>query len=308
MKKLFISLLLILQIVFLFTACSDSTAATARVLEISSRSLSEISKDANHTNEIHSETKITIDTEAASKNSIQLGELTLPLQYKETSCTSWGITSIFNIHSYTIPESEMQNFKISGIQLYSNGDVQIIGENYKDTICIIDEYTPEISEDDIIRLVQEQLSQHIDFNRYQYVNAHIQFDTGVCSINWYNMVEGISTDFNDRLLISIAPDGRINMLRFPPSKPAISLEQYAEGFKKCPKSTHDALIKAKLDQIYKTDKTDYDENNYKVIDEYSRLTIYDGKPAVMYMIETKIKRSSYADYYGELVQILIVLE
>ena len=307
MKKLFISLLLILQIVFLFTACSDSTAAAARILEISSASLSAVSKDANHTNEIDSETKITTDAEAASKNSIQLGELTLPLQYKETNHENWGINSIFKRHVYMVPESEMQNFKISGIQLYSNGEVQIIGANYNDTICIIDEYTPQISKEDIIRLVQERFAQYIDFNRYQYVNVD-KSSAGACRIYWYNMVEGIPTDFCDRLLISIASDGRINMFRFPPSTPVISLEQYEEGFKKCPKSTHDALIKAKLDQIYKTDKTDYNEDNYNIPDDYVQLTVYDGKPAVIYAVEVYVKRSSHADYYGEIARILIVLE
>lgn len=289
MKKLLIMLLITLQMVCFFTACTESSASAPRVLEIQTETYSENTEWANHRYEITG-MKIVTDAQAPQKKDFTFMNKTYSLNYKE----SWVDRTEAKAHSYDI-----HGIQYGYISFFDNGKPWRIGN--PDSICTVNGITEDTSVEQAARLAQEKLSPYIDFSQYptlSHENLGYGFD-----LYWEHTVNGIVTS---NIFVRLKNNGNITIIGFPPSKFEISDAEYEEALKKCPLETHESFLKAKLDKIYKTDKIEYNEDSWHIRD-YA-LTSYEGKPAITYRISLEFRKKNTEQYWRELCNLLIVLE
>lgn len=290
MKKLLIMLLITLQMVCFFTACTESSASAPRVLEIQTETYSENTEWANHYYEITGTTTFT-DDKVPAKKDFTFMDKTYSLNYTES-------------RRYATSSTQSNYYNIPGIQygfiaFRSNGKPWRIGN--PDSICTVDGITENTPAEETARLVQEKLSPYIDFSQYptlSHENLGYGFD-----LYWEHTVNGIVTS---NIFVRLKNNGNITIIGFPPSKFEISDAEYEEALKKCPLETHESFLKAKLDKIYKTDKIEYNEDSWHIRD-YA-LTSYEGKPAITYRISLEFRKKNTEQYWRELCNLLIVLE
>ena len=290
MKKLLVMLLITLQMMCFFTACTESSASAPRVLEIQTETYSEYTKWANHLYEITG-TKIFTDAQVAAKKDFTFMNKTYSLNYKESESR---FDSTY--HCYTIPGHDDDTF--SKIFFYDDGEPFLI---IMDPICTVDGITENTSAEEAARLAQEKLSPYIDFNQCPTLLAKNY--SGYFDLKWYRVINGFNAE---RISIFMRKNGEITHIALPPSKFEVSDAQYEEALKKYPPETHKALIKAKLDKIYKTDTLEYKEDDWHIQD--FRLVSYEGKPAMDYGIGLQFRKKNTEPYWGEYCQLLIILE
>ena len=181
MKKSLVILLITLQMLCFFTACTESSASAPRVLEIQTETYSEYTKCANHLYEITS-TKIFTDAQVAAKRDFTFMNKAYSLNYKESK-------SYFDLthHCYTFPGHDDDTF--SKIFFYDDGEPFLI---IMDPICTIDGITENTSAEEAARLVQEKLSPYIDFNQCPTLLAKNY--SGYFDLNWYRVINGFNAE------------------------------------------------------------------------------------------------------------------
>ena len=291
MKKSLVILLVTLQMLCFFTACTESSASAPRVLEIQTETYSEYTNWANHYYEITGTTTFT-DDKVPAKRDFTFMDKSYSLNYKESSSYYFGLT----YHCYTFPGHDDDTF--SKVLFYDDGKPFLI---IMDPICTVDGITKNTSTEEAARLVQEKLSSYIDFNQCPTLSPTSY--TGYFDLKWYRTINGFNAE---RISISMNKNGQITHIALPPSNFEVSDAEYEEALKKYPPETHKALIKAKLDNIYKTDTLEYKEDDWHIQD--FRLISYEGKPAMDYGIGLQFRKKNTEPYWGEYCQLLIILE
>ena len=304
MKKPLVILLVTLQILCFFTACTESSGSSPRVLEIQTKNYSENVEGINHTYEVKYPTSATIiDPQMPETKTITLGDKVFSLKYKESKTAGTSNSR----HYYTIQGTEVADY--AEIVFYNNGEIRSIS-NLTNGVCFIEGITPHIPAEEASRLVQEKLSPWIDFSQYETLNARgftysstvpIEEGNDDYDLHWIHTINGVHAC---QLYMRLKNNGDLLWIILPPSEPEISDSEYEEGFKKCPLETHEALLNTKLAQIYNTDTTEY--KDWYI--QSSSLQPYEGKPAMFYQLVVSYRKKNIEKDWRDLCELLIVLE
>lgn len=242
---------------------------------------------AKHSFEVKNSRKNIDKLTAESKESLNILGTEFALNYTETLYYPIGDEKV---DVYQLVNDDVELRENARVTLFQDGSIyEILGY----TVAKID--IDEITNEQLIKKVEYELRNLIDFSKYNYVDV---IKPSGYSITWRKIrADGYKTD--EMVLVWVSSNGEIFAITIYPNR-----DNLFDINIDLSEAEKDALISKKLSEIFDTDELSFD--GYEISGE--SLTMYEGKPCLSVSVKVNITLKSKDISLSRSSKLLIVLE